>query len=186
MSANSQPSIIARNTSVSAGIDKHITTTVTVAGAQYTAAQLKAIFQAQSTAFVTASASHKQWLADVAASKAASKTANALYVALHSYLVGLYGKAALTVLNDFGMSAPKSTPATSATKAAAAIKSKATRAARHTMGAVQKKAVTGDVTGVVVTPITSAPTSPPSATATPAPASPNPAPAPVTAGPHAS
>jgi hypothetical protein len=31
----------------------------------------------------------------------------------------------------------------------------ATRAARHTMGPKQKKAVKGDVTGVVVTPVTS-------------------------------
>jgi hypothetical protein len=63
------------------------------------------------------------------------------------------------VLADFGL-APKarSTP-TAATKAAAVVKRSATRAARHTMGSVQKKAVKGDVTGVVVTPVTSAPVS---------------------------
>jgi hypothetical protein len=42
-------------------------------------------------------------------------------------------------------------------KVAAAAKLKATRAARHTAGSVQKKAVKGDVTGVIVTPVTSAP-----------------------------
>jgi hypothetical protein len=72
------------------------------------------------------------------------------------------------VLADFGL-APKarSTP-TTATKAAAVVKRSATRAARHTMGGVQKKAVKGDVTGIVVTPVTSAPVP----IATPAPASP--------------
>jgi hypothetical protein len=49
------------------------------------------------------------------------------------------------VLADFGMSAPKTTVPTVATKAAAAVKRSATRTARHTMGAVQTKEVTGGV-----------------------------------------
>jgi len=71
------------------------------------------------------------------------------------------------VLADFGIQPPKvRVPLTVEAKAAAAAKRAATRAARHTMGSQQKKAVKGDVTGIVMTPITAAP---PTVT-TPAPA----------------
>jgi hypothetical protein len=59
------------------------------------------------------------------------------------------------VLADFGLVPRKApTPLTVEQKAAAAAKRKATRAARNTMGAVQKKKVVGTVTGVTITPIT--------------------------------
>ena len=195
MSNRTQQSIIVRNNNVTAGIDKHITGNVTVGGVVYTPAQLKAAFQGQTTALQTSEAARKQWENDVVAGKAVSKTVNALYASFQSYLVGQYGKTAVAVLADFGISAPKTTVPTVATKAVAAVKRTATRTARHTMGAVQKKGVKGDVTGVVVTPVTSAPTSgvstpsSPAApvasgggqTATPAPASPTTSgPAPVT------
>jgi hypothetical protein len=70
-----------------------------------------------------------------------------------SYLVSLLGNAPST-LADYGLAPRKvRAPLTSEQKAAAAAKSAATRAARHTMGTVQKKGVKGNVTGVVVTPI---------------------------------
>jgi len=153
MSTINQESIITRNTNVNAGIDKHVTSNVMVGGMQYTPAQLKAVFQAQTAALQASVASHKEWLGDVAAAKAAGKAANAVYSDLVRYLVGLYGKAAIAVLNDFGMAPPKSASQTLATKTAAAAKRFATRSARHTLGKVQKKAVKGDVTGVVVTPV---------------------------------
>jgi hypothetical protein len=170
MNNRNQPSIIVRNNNVNAGIDKRITANVTVGGTLYTPAQLKAAFQGQTTALQTSEASRKQWESDVVAAKAVSKTVDALYVSLRSYLVGQYGKTAVTVLADFGMSAPKTTVPTVAIKAAAAVKRTATRKARHTMGTVQKKEVTGGVTGVVITPVTSAPA--PTATAPGSPAAP--------------
>jgi hypothetical protein len=58
------------------------------------------------------------------------------------------------VLADFGLTPKKaSTPLTVNQKAAAAAKRASTRKARNTMGKVQKKAVTGDVVDVVVTPV---------------------------------
>jgi hypothetical protein len=61
------------------------------------------------------------------------------------------------VLADFGLKAAKAkTPLTVEQKAAAAAKRKATRAARGTKGSKQKLEITGDVTGVVVTPVTAA------------------------------
>jgi hypothetical protein len=157
--SKSQQSFISRNASVIAGIDKRITGNVTIGGVAYTPAQLKAVFQGQTTALQTSEAAHKQWQSDVLAAKAASKAADAAYSSLHSYLVGQYGKTAVADLADFGMSAPKTAAPKVVTKAAAAVKRTATRKARHTVGAVQKKAVKGDVTGVVLTPVTSAPAS---------------------------
>jgi hypothetical protein len=59
------------------------------------------------------------------------------------------------VLADFGLTPRKATtPLTVEQKAAATAKRASTRAARHTMGKVQKLSVTGDVVGVVVTPVT--------------------------------
>ena len=61
------------------------------------------------------------------------------------------------VLADFGLKAKKArAPLTVEQKAAAAAKSKATRSARGTKGSKQKAGITGDVTGVVVTPVTAA------------------------------
>jgi hypothetical protein len=42
-----------RNTSVMAGIDKHITTSITINGTAFTQADLKAVFQSQITAITT-------------------------------------------------------------------------------------------------------------------------------------
>jgi hypothetical protein len=47
------------------------------------------------------------------------------------------------VLADFGFTAPKKRVLTPDEKAAAAVKAKATRKARNTMGKVQKKSVKG-------------------------------------------
>ena len=56
-----------------------------------------------------------------------------------------------TILTDFNLVARKAPePLTTAQKVIAAAKRAATRAARHTMGAVQKQAVTGSVTEPVV------------------------------------
>jgi len=79
------------------------------------------------------------------------------------------------VLVDFGL-APKqaATPLTVEQKAARVAKGKATRQARGTMGKKKKLAVHGDVTGVVVTPVTAS--APVAATVSPAPSA---APAPA-------
>jgi hypothetical protein len=58
------------------------------------------------------------------------------------------------VLADFGLAPRKANkPLTAQEQNAAVAKRAATRAARHTMGKVQKQAVTGDVVDVVVTPV---------------------------------
>jgi hypothetical protein len=61
---------------------------------------------------------------------------------------------AASTLADFGFAPQKVSVPTVETKAAAVEKSRATRAARHTMGPKQKSAIKGNVTGVLVSPIT--------------------------------
>ena len=70
-------------------------------------------------------------------------------------------------LADFGLQPPKArTPLTVEQKAAATAKGLATRKARGTTGSKKKLAVKGDVTGVIVTPITgAAPAAPPASPA---------------------
>jgi hypothetical protein len=73
---------------------------------------------------------------------------------------------AASILADFGFAPQKVSAPTAETKAAAVQKSRATRAARHTMGPKQKKSVTGTVAPTAPSPATPAPSPAPSATAT--------------------
>jgi hypothetical protein len=108
-----------------------------------------------------------------ATAKVAAETAQlpALLAFMTSYVAFVKATFGNTpdVLADFGLE-PKAapTPPTAETKLAAVAKRAATRKARGTMGSVQKQSVKGNVTGVVVTPVTA-----------PAPASPQPAAAPA-------
>jgi hypothetical protein len=139
-----------------AGTNKHLanTTQVLLTGGSFTPAQVTAQLQA----FVnlrrdvdSAKASTKAKLAAETTDMPALRTFIRAFV---SFVKAAYGTQP-DVLADFGMQPPKPrTPLTVEAKAAAAAKRKATRAARHTMGAQQKKVVKGAVTGIVLTPIT--------------------------------
>ena len=90
------------------------------------------------------------------------------------FLLATYGTSTQQ-LAEFGLQPPKArTPLSTDERAAATAKARATRTARGTKGKKQKAAIKGDVTGVVVTPITE-PKPQPSPVPTPAPASPTPA-----------
>jgi hypothetical protein len=164
-----------RNTSVMAGIDKHITTGITINGTAFTQADLKALFQSQITAITTNEALRKSLADSVVNAGAIGAKVNTMYQLLRSALIAQYGKNANAILNDFGMTAPKAPGAkTLDAKATAKAKRSATRAARHTMGSVQKKGVTGNVVGINVTPVMAGPTvtTPPAQPTAPAPVAP--------------
>ncbi len=82
------------------------------------------------------------------------------------------------VLADFGLAPRKKPVMTPQAKVAMAAKAKATRAARGTKSKKQLAEISGDVTGIVVTPVTASAAVP---VATAAPAAAPPAPAVVTA-----
>jgi hypothetical protein len=96
------------------------------------------------------------WRAAVAADKSSTAGQKAFVSSVRKAVRVAFGNKTDT-LADFGLAPPKvRTPRTPQEKAASAAKAKATREARHTMGARQKAAIKGDVTGVVVTPVTTA------------------------------
>jgi hypothetical protein len=81
----------------------------------------------------------------------------ATLVAFVAYLRVVYANAP-DVLSDFGVKPRKpSTPLTTAQRAAANAKREATLKARGIVGTQKRKEVTGNVSGVVVTPIVNAP-----------------------------
>ncbi len=89
---------------------------------------------------------------------------NQVYLALKRNLQNTFGTDAET-LGDFGLEPRKApAPKTAEQKAAATAKRRSTRQARGTASKKQKLAIKGDVTGVVVTPVTAHATAAPSPT----------------------
>jgi len=143
-----------------AGVAKVLTSTtsVTLEGASCTPAQITSKLQSIVTLRSDVDAAKSATKAKLAAEASQLPALRGFMTAFESYLRGAYGSQP-DVLAEFGLQPKKArTPATVAAKAAAVAKRAATRTARHTMGKVQKQVVKGDVTGVVVTPVTSAPT----------------------------
>jgi hypothetical protein len=138
-----------------AGAEKHLanTTQIVLAGSSYTPAQVTAKLQQIVTLRNDVDAAKATTKTKIAVEKAESPALRTFLSALVTYVKAAYGTSP-DVLADFGVHAPKQhTPLTVEAKAAAAAKRAATRAARHTMSPKQKKAVKGDVTGIVVTPV---------------------------------
>ncbi|HEY3816956.1 MAG TPA: hypothetical protein VGL81_07295 [Polyangiaceae bacterium] len=150
-----------------AGVKKDLAsvTTITLNGVDYTAATLTTLLQSfidLADAAVTARAS---WL--IAVQKEAVMLTQILGVlsALKAYVTLKFGPGAVDTQADFGFSPKKAVTRTVEEKAASAAKARATRAARHTMGSDQEKAVTGASVAQPVTPAT--PTTNPTPAVTP-------------------
>jgi hypothetical protein len=150
-----KPTTQAKIAQIVAGIAAHLASMATIQlnGTQYTPAQLTAIYTAFAAA-VTATMNAHQALAQAVIAESATLASTARVTrALRSFLLGYFGEEAVTVLGDFGFTAPKSTAGskTAATKALAAAKATATKKARGVRGSVQKLDVTGGVTSAVLT-----------------------------------
>jgi hypothetical protein len=152
---NTKGKLQQRARSLIAGTHKHLPNEkLTVGGTTYESAALVQILQSLDNA-IAASDEAK------AKSKDALKNKNEVHAkvgpvlrAYQSYLFASLGNTPST-LADFGLAPRKErTPPKVEKLAAATAKRKATREARHTMGPVQKKGVLGNVTNVVLTPVT--------------------------------
>src|SRR5580698_1455218 len=144
-----------------AGVAKNLTSTTSVVllGSSFTPAQITSKLQSIVTLRSDVDTAKASTKAKLAAEASQLPALRGFMTAFESYVRGAYGSQP-DALADFGLQPRKvRAPATIEAKAAAVAKRASTRAARNTMGKVQKKAVKGDVTGVVVTPVTSAPTS---------------------------
>ncbi len=161
---------LARNKKISEGVDKHFSKvkSLTVGGDEYTPKSLLAVLTAEDDASLAVDSTRAQLGAQVVTHRSAKVTAAALRSALKVYILGTYGKKAVQMLGDFGMSAPKAPGArTVDEKSKAVAKNLATRAARHTMGKKQKLSITGVVSPTATTaetPSSSAPAATPAQT----------------------
>jgi hypothetical protein len=161
------------------GLTQHASTapSVILAGVTLKPSDIVAKLQARlavANAVTTAAAT---WHGTVQNDLAAAEQIKPLVATVKQALLAAYSTQ-LDVLGDFGLTPRKKAVVSPATRAAAALKAKATRAARGTMGAVQKAAITAPVT---ITPATATPVK--SANATPAATSASGASAPPTATP---
>jgi hypothetical protein len=154
---------LARNKKISEGVNKHFAKvkSLTIAGDEYTPKSLLAVLSAEDDASLAVDSTRAQLSDQVVTHRTAKVTAAALRSALKVYILGTYGRKAVQMLGDFGMSVPKGPGArTVDEKSKAVAKNLATRAARHTMGKKQKLLVTGDVSSPATTAKTSSSSAP--------------------------
>jgi hypothetical protein len=144
----------------------------TLGNTAFTTTSLATLFQSVIDATAKANAAQATAKVAVTAMRTASANAGPVFLSLKRLLVSTYGAAA-DVLGDFGLEPPKArAPRTTEQKAATTAKARSTRQARGTTSKKQKLAIKGDVTGVVVTPITATPAAPPTQPAPTAPSAP--------------
>jgi hypothetical protein len=156
--------------SLIAGTQKeHPTGQLTFGGNTYESSALVQLLQNLDGAIAASDAAKAKWSDALKVMRDEEAKMQPVIRAYQSYLVSLLGNAPST-LAEYGLAPRKvRAPLTVEQQAAAAAKRKATRKARNTMGSVQKKAVTGDVASVVITPVTvTKSTVPTPAAATPA------------------
>jgi hypothetical protein len=158
------------------GFTKHSATlaTLVIGGTSYKTADVITVVQGLVNSAKAVVTSRATWQAAVSADKAERSKQKTFMSGVRQSLLVAFG-GSIDVLADFGLAPHKArTAPTPQQKQAAAAKAKATRAARHTMGNKQKKAVKGDVTGITVTVNSASGASQPSGDVTkvPAPAAP--------------
>jgi hypothetical protein len=151
------------------GLQTYFTTSsMTVASQTYTGPEAVTFLQSLLTPSAAVSASKAAWHQAVLANAAAESQNGAIAREMRDAIALAYSNAPAT-LAVFGLTPRKKpTPLTTAARAAAAAKAKATREARGTKGSKQKAAITGNVSGVTITPvlIPSAPATAPASAAT--------------------
>jgi collagenase-like PrtC family protease len=149
-------------TKVIGGVNLHVLSAILLGGQTVSSTQIVAVFQAflqATTDLETAKVAYQQKLA---AQQAALTSANTMAALLKAYAQGAYGKQN-PIMADFGFSVAKATVKSVKVKAAAAVKSAATRVARNTMGPKAKEAIHGTVPATaptVATPATPVVTTP--------------------------
>jgi hypothetical protein len=183
-SSQSKASALVNVQALMAGTEKHFPNgSFTLGNAAYTTASLVQAIKVLADALTVLAAAHASTRDAVTALREAETKVTPLLRDYRNFVRAAFSTANAQ-LADFGLAPPKArTPLSSEKRVAAAAKMRSTRTARGTTSKKQKLAVKGDVTGVLVTPVTSAgASSPPTA----APAVPAPAPTPGSPAPVAS
>jgi hypothetical protein len=119
---------------------------------------LSAVFTSAASAIEAADQKRAQWLDAVRAAKLEVARAQVVYKFFKAVVVGQFGADNETVLGDFVIPTAPQTTVLAATKAAAALKAKATREARGTKGKKQRAAIKGSVeVTITAVPLVTAP-----------------------------
>jgi hypothetical protein len=127
--------------------------TFNIAGQTLTRDDVIALLNAFIATVEATKAARQQWLSAVEQEHNTFPGANTLRQNLRGILEARVGGKGVSGLIAFGFNPAKTPKRTVIDKATAVAKSAATRVARHTMGKVQKSAITGDVVGIHVTPM---------------------------------
>jgi hypothetical protein len=138
-----------------AGTQKHFPNgQFTLGKTAYTTASLGGVFQELADAYSALSAAHAMVKDAVLAVRTTEANVDPIIGDYVNFLRATFRNAAAE-LGDFGLQPPRArTPLVPEKRLTATAKAKATRIARGTMGKKQKSAIKGDVTGVIVTPVT--------------------------------
>jgi len=165
-----RPQSQAADASLSTGLVKHEPTlaSFTIAGATVKTTDVVTTLQSRQNSAKAVESTRAIWQAAVAADRSLRAQSNATVSGVKQVLHVMFAGSPDT-LADFGLTPRKARVITPEVKVAAAAKAKATRAARHTMGAQQKAGIKGALDGVnlVVTAQPAAPSVSPSVSATP-------------------
>jgi hypothetical protein len=124
-----------------------------------TTTELVAMMQQFVQTAETTKSSYQSWRSDVQAERQVEQQVAPVRAAIKLVLQGRYGKSSLQLL-PFGFLPQKVAQRSALSKTTAKVKNEATRAARGTVGSKKKLEITGNVTGVTITPITSTPATP--------------------------
>jgi hypothetical protein len=130
------------------GVNHNVTASILLGGQSTTAPQIVAVFTSAIQSNTDLDVAKQAYQQKLAAQQAAFTTAHTLEMNLKSYVYGAYGKEN-PVVAEFGFPIVKAAFKSALVKAGAAIKSTATRVARHTMGKKEKASIHGGVTPVV-------------------------------------
>ncbi|MGH7271253.1 MAG: hypothetical protein ACREJ3_12570 [Polyangiaceae bacterium] len=154
------------------GLNKHSATitTLVIGGTSLAPAALITTLQARLSTAHAVQLTRASWQSAVKAAKDERAKTKALVAGLRQ-AIGVAFAGSIENLADFGLTPPKKAVLSPKQRVLATAKAKATRAARHTLGAKQKQAIKGAV--------------PPTAPASPAPAPAAPTTAPPVVTPHA-
>ncbi len=145
---------VVRAEQLAAGTQKHLANKgqLEFASATFTPAEITSRLQTLVSLRNEVNAAKAATKAKIAAEKAQAPALHSFIAAYEAFVKATFSNSP-DVLADFGISKKARTPIKVEAKTAAVAKRKATRAARNTMGAKQRQAIKGDVTGVVVTPV---------------------------------
>jgi len=165
----------AADASLGVGLAKHEATLASfmIAGKAVKTADVLTALQSRQNSANAVDTARATWQAAVATQRNVLEQSNALVSGVKQSLHVMFAGSPDT-LADFGLTPRKRTAVSPGVKVAAAVKAKATRAARHTQGSKQKAAIKGALDGVklVVTAQPPASSASPAVNATPTPTAP--------------